>query len=491
MSRRVLKAEQFELTSQLGSGSFGEVYQAMDKITGQVVAIKKIDVESCDDDIEEIQKEIAILAGCNDKRITRYYGSFVNGYKLWIIMEYLGGGSCLDLLQVTGPFSERAIAMVCVELLKGLKYLHANGNIHRDIKAANLLVSDTGDVKIADFGVAAQLSSNLSCRNTFVGTPFWMAPEVIGQKDYTYSADIWSLGITAIELSKGKPPLSHLHPMEVLFYIPKNPPPRLDEKFSKTFRDFVAQCLQKRPEDRPTVGQLLKHPFLKLASKTELINRVHEWKRVDNSKQKPIPAPPTVDESTLPLSEDEDDEHWIFDTVKPDKTKSPPSVSPSPKKKLSRMQSNISALKRSSTSSLESSVLSSRIPSPTYQNHNFDLTPHDSPLKLSESSSYFDTYASGNTVDTLPASSPDRRTILVRAFSEASTKFNERSLAEIAEILTVEPIPLRVEQYIIKKISKSTGDQKEPHKDKKEKSKRYDSVESMFLQTWISEAAKR
>jgi len=161
-------ASQYTLLEKLGTGSFGTVYKAIHNDTKQIVAIKQINLEDSDDDIGEIQQEIAHLAQCDSEYVTRYYGSFVKGYKLWIIMEYLAGGSCLDLLKA-GVFSEAHIAIVCRELLLGLDYLHSEGKIHRDIKAANVLLSASGRVKLADFGVAAQLTATL--RHTFVGTP--------------------------------------------------------------------------------------------------------------------------------------------------------------------------------------------------------------------------------------------------------------------------------------------------------------------------------
>lgn len=274
-------------------------------------------MEDSDDDISEIQQEIASLAQCDSEYVTRYYGSFVVAYKLWIVMEYLAGGSCLDLLK-GGVFSEAHIAVVCRELLLGLDYLHAEGTIHRDIKAANVLLSASGKVKLADFGVAAQLTSTL--RHTFVGTPFWMAPEVIRQAGYDAKADMWSLGITAIEMAKGEPPLAEYHPMRVLFLIPKAKPPVLEGPFSSAFKEFVSLCLTKDPADRPTAKELLQHRFVKSAKKTsyltELVDRYQEFRAKSPQKGQPAACQATIRGAAMWESNDTIRSDWNFDTIK-------------------------------------------------------------------------------------------------------------------------------------------------------------------------------
>ncbi|KRG05733.1 serine/threonine-protein kinase mig-15 isoform X7 [Drosophila mojavensis] len=266
----------FELIEVVGNGTYGQVYKGRHTKTGQLAAIKVMDVT--EDEEEEIKLEINVLKKySNHRNIATYYGAFIKKSppgkddQLWLVMEYCGAGSVTDLVKSTKGQSlkEEWIAYICREILRGLSYLHSNKVIHRDIKGQNVLLTDNAEVKLVDFGVSAQLDRTIGRRNTFIGTPYWMAPEVIAcdenpEATYDNRSDLWSLGITALEMAESQPPLCDLHPMRALFLIPRNSPPRLkSKKWSKKFQGFIDTVLVKDYHQRPYTENLLKHAFIK------------------------------------------------------------------------------------------------------------------------------------------------------------------------------------------------------------------------------------
>ncbi|XP_027697769.1 serine/threonine-protein kinase 10 isoform X2 [Vombatus ursinus] len=261
--------EVWEIVGELGDGAFGKVYKAKNKETGALAAAKVIETKS-EEELEDYIVEIEILATCDHPYIVKLLGAFYHDGKLWIMIEFCPGGAVdAIMLELDRGLTEPQIQVICRQMLEALAYLHSKKIIHRDLKAGNVLMTLEGDIKLADFGVSAKNLKTLQKRDSFIGTPYWMAPEVVmceTMKDtpYDYKADIWSLGITLIEMAQIEPPHHELNPMRVLLKIAKSDPPTLltPSKWSLEFRDFLKTALDKNPETRPTAAQLLEHPFV-------------------------------------------------------------------------------------------------------------------------------------------------------------------------------------------------------------------------------------
>lgn len=263
------------------------MYKAIHKKSGTVVALKIVPIEN---DLEDIIKEINVMNGCDSPYIVRYYGSYFKNDNLWMFIEFCGAGSVADIMKVCKTvMSEQEVAVIVRSALEGLKYMHERLKIHRDIKAGNILLNSKGECKLADFGVAGQLSDTVAKRNTVIGTPFWMAPEIIQEVGYGVSADIWSLGITAIEMSEGRPPYYNVHPMRALFIIPSRPPPTLEnaKNFSEAFNKFIARCLVKNPEQRASAAQLLSVNWFKLIDQINCVGSIYciSWTELPSTRE--------------------------------------------------------------------------------------------------------------------------------------------------------------------------------------------------------------
>ncbi|ODQ55531.1 kinase-like protein [Saitoella complicata NRRL Y-17804] len=271
----------------VGKGASGTVYKGIHNSTHQAVAIKVLNLDTQVDEVNDIRQEVQLLKELTEngegRNINRYHGCWLVGTRLWIVMDYCFGGSIRTVLQ-SGPLPELHISIITRELLHALSYIHSLPLIHRDLKCANILLTHTGSIQLCDFGVAAPLTSSQSKRSTFVGTPYWMAPEVIREGEwYDVKADIWSAGVCVYEMATGNPPFADQEPMRAVFLIPRSPPSRLEGNFSAQIKEFVALCVSEIPGERPSAEDLLKTKFIKNSAKTgtgilkELITRYKKW----------------------------------------------------------------------------------------------------------------------------------------------------------------------------------------------------------------------
>lgn len=483
---RIHSAQELEVCEQVGKGGFGVVYRGLVKATNEEVAIKQIDLESNDADLMEINREIQIISECRLPQITRFRGCFVKNYKLWVIMEYVNGGSLYEILQAGPVTNEVTILYIAQQILLALEYLHNQGKIHRDLKSQNILLSSKGEVKLTDFGVSAQLSSNFSRRNTTVGTPYWMAPEVILNDNggHNNKADIWSLGCCMYELFLGKPPLQKAYPpMKALRYISKC---QKDQHFhdiiqleqlpiSPEFKDFLKLCFIVDPRLRFSAKALLKHGFItknKPDDKTRikqiksLITNKHLWDQ-DNH----VPSPQNI---YLPTEMVHNQKIWNQD-----------------KKDVEPVKFDISTIYHSpeSTSPVEARDLSIS-PSPTKGSTTIPLpSAHDTKLKTVAKSV-----------------KPDLNKVLNKAFQKLESKHTlttaqydllvalNANIIELASVNNNKILICQYLKYVIKELNKTDtlGKMILPSEFKGDTVKtktagEFDDIEDSLFETWVGE----
>ncbi|KAF9562804.1 Pkinase-domain-containing protein [Agrocybe pediades] len=310
----------FQRLETIGKGAYGSVHKGKHIPTGNIVALKIINLDTSDDDVGDIQREVALLSQLRDApNVTKYYGCFLDGPRVWIAMELAHGGSVLSLMKASkdGCIEEKYVAVIIREVLVALAYLHKVPVIHRDMKAANVLITATGKVMICDFGVSALLATTSSKRNTLTGTPYWMAPEVVQTVPaYDTKADIWSLGIMIYEMIKGTPPHSNLDKFQVMDLIPRIKPPRLSEtEGGKDMRDFMSFCLKESPLERLPADELIKTKWIKSTSKVPVSILKDLVLRLQQAGPRASLAEP-LDWEKGELNSPPEDLNWEFDTIR-------------------------------------------------------------------------------------------------------------------------------------------------------------------------------
>ena len=320
---------QFQRLEMIGRGAYGAVYKGRHLATNSVVALKVVDLDTPDDDVSEIRREVALLSQMRDahtRNVVQYWGCWLQGASLWIAMDFAEGGSVRTLMK-SEPVPELHASVITRETLVALSYLHNAGIIHRDIKAANILITHTGKVLLCDFGVAASFVSGAAQgkRHTFIGTPYWMAPEVIAQNQpYDYKADIWSLGITVYEMVTGNPPYTELDQHQAMMQIAKGKPARLpDSPYSPLLREFVATCLDEEPRDRPSADELMRSRWIRAHAKTpvsvlcELLAQFHRWTQAGGVRSSLVQPAVEGDE---PAREPGVEQEWKFGSLRSEST---------------------------------------------------------------------------------------------------------------------------------------------------------------------------